>query len=337
VTQLEPAAKRDTDVPEAPAPREKRGFPVDLRLASLFGVLVVIILIGWITSPENFLTGSNLDTILRLAAPSGVVAVGMTFVIISGGIDLSVGSVVGLASVWMTTLATQSYGPWVMVACGLVVGLGAGLVNGVLVAYGRMVPFIATLAMYISARGLAEYLSNKQTQVVRDQDYLTFFRGSFLGIPTLVWILAVVAVVGWILLNRTTFGRRTFAVGGNAEATRLAGINVKKHIAMVYGLAGLLAGVTAIMLAARTTAGSSTNGLFYELDAIAAVVIGGTLLTGGRGTMIGTLIGVMIFTLITNIFAQNNLPTEVQNIAKGVIIVIAVLLQFRTNRARSTT
>jgi ribose transport system permease protein len=337
VTQLEPAAKRDTGVPATPAQGTRRGFPVDLRLASLFGVLVLMIIIGWITSPDNFLTGSNLDTILRLAAPSGVVAVGMTFVIISGGIDLSVGSVVGLASVWMTTLATQAYGPFVMVVCGLAVGLGAGLVNGVLIAYGRMVAFIATLAMYISARGLAEYLSNKQTQVVRDQGYLTFFRGEFLGVPTLVWILAIVVVAGWILLNRTTFGRRTFAVGGNPDATRLAGINVKRHIAMVYGLAGLLAGVTAVMLAARTTAGSSTNGMFYELDAIAAVVIGGTALTGGRGTMVGTLIGVLIFTLITNIFVQNNLPTEVQNIAKGLIIVIAVLLQFRANRARSTT
>nr|WP_042185469.1 ABC transporter permease [Kibdelosporangium sp. MJ126-NF4] len=323
-------------MPDSPAPRAKRGLGLDLRLASLFGVLVLLIVIGSVTS-DNFLTGSNLDTILRLAAPSGVVAVGMTFVIISGGIDLSVGSVVGLASVWMTTLATQSYGPFVMVVTGLLVGLGAGLLNGVLIAYGRMVPFIATLAMYISARGLAEYLSNKQTQVVRDQDFLTFFRGQFLGVPSLVWILAIVVVAGWVLLNRTTFGRRTFAVGGNPEATRLAGINVKRHIAMVYGFAGLLAGLTAVMLAARTTAGSSTNGMFYELDAIAAVVIGGTALTGGRGTMVGTLIGVLIFTLITNIFVQNNLPTEVQNIAKGAIIVIAVLLQFRTNKARATT
>jgi ribose transport system permease protein len=144
-------------------------------------------------------------------------------------------------------------------------------------------------------------------------------------------------VVGWVVLNRTTFGRRTFAVGGNAEATRLAGINVQRHTALVYGVAGLLAGVAAIMLAARTTAGSSTNGQFYELDAIAAVVIGGTSLSGGKGTMVGTLIGVLIFTVITSIFTQNNLSTDVQNIAKGVIIVIAVLLQFRTNRARSTT
>lgn len=337
MTQLEPAAQREKEVPKASASKSKRSFPVDLRLAGLFGVLVLIIIIGWVTSPSQFLTDSNISTVLRLAAPSGVVAVGMTFVIISGGIDLSVGSVIGLASVWLTTLATQSYGPWVMVLCGLGVGLAAGLVNGVLIAYGRMVPFIATLALFIAASGLAERISGRQTQVVRDQDFLDFFRGDFLGISALIWIFVLVVAIGWVVLNRTTFGRRTFAVGGNAEATRLAGINIKRHTALVYGVAGLCAGLAAIMLAARTTAGASTHGQFYELDAIAAVVIGGTLLTGGRGTMIGTVIGVLIFTLLNNIFVLNNLETDVQKIAKGVIIIIAVLLQFRANRARSTS
>jgi ribose transport system permease protein len=341
VTQLEPAenpVKRDTEKPDSPAPRgKKRGFPVDLRLAGLFGVLVLIIIIGYITRSDVFLTESNISTVLRQAAAIGVVSVGMTFVIISGGIDLSVGSMVGLASVWATTLATQAYGPWVMVITALAVGLGAGLVNGILIAYGRMVPFIATLAMYIAASGLAERISGRQTQVVRDQDFLSFFLGDFLGIPTLIWIFAAVVAIGWVVLNRTTFGRRTFAVGGNAEATRLAGINVKRHTAMVYAVAGLCCGLAALMVAARTNSGSSTHGLLYELDAIAAVVIGGTLLTGGRGTMIGTLIGVLIFTLLTNIFILNNLETDIQKIAKGAIIVIAVLLQFRANRARSTT
>jgi ribose transport system permease protein len=146
-----------------------------------------------------------------------------------------------------------------------------------------------------------------------------------------------VVAIGWVVLNRTTFGRRTFAVGGNAEATRLAGINIKRHTALVYGVAGLCCGLAAIMVAARTNSGASTHGLQYELDAIAAVVIGGTLLTGGRGSMIGTLIGVLIFTLLNNIFVLNNLETDIQKIAKGAIIVIAVLLQFRANRARSTT
>jgi ribose transport system permease protein len=224
-----------------------------------------------------------------------------------------------------------------MVITALAVGLAAGLINGILIAYGRMVPFIATLALYIAASGLAERISGRQTQVVRDQDFLSFFLGNFLGIPTLIWIFAAVVAVGWVVLNRTTFGRRTFAVGGNAEATRLAGINVKRHTAMVYAVAGLCCGLAALMVAARTNSGSSTHGLLYELDAIAAVVIGGTLLTGGRGTMIGTLIGVLIFTLLTNIFILNNLETDIQKIAKGAIIVIAVLLQFRANRARSTT
>jgi len=316
--------------------RTPSGLRLDLRLTILVGVLVALCVTGYVLQPDTFLSESNVSTMLRLAAAIGVVSVGMTFVIISGGIDLSVGSMVGLASVWMTTMATQSYGPWVMVVCALAVGLGAGMINGVLIAYGRLVPFIATLAMYASARGLAERLSNSRTQVVEQQGYLDFFRGDLFGIPTLIWMLAVVYVVGWVLLNRTTFGRRTFAIGGNEEAARLAGINVKWHTAMVYGIAGLCCGIAAIMVVARTTSGASTNGMFYELDAIAAVVIGGTLLSGGRGTLIGTLIGGLIFTVVNSIFAQNNLESDIQNIAKGVIIVVAVLLQYGTTRNRKT-
>ncbi|MEV6878501.1 ABC transporter permease [Amycolatopsis sp. NPDC051128] len=331
----------DTEAPPAEARKavttdgRRFAFRADPRLLGLAGVLVVLCLVGQFTRPELFFTESNISTILRLAAAIGVVSVGMTFVIISGGIDLSVGSIVALSSVWLTTLATQSYGPWVMVLCGLAVGLGCGLVNGVLVAYGKVVPFIATLAMYVSARGLAERISGRRTQVVADQDFLAFFRGDLLGIPVLIWLFALVFAVGWVLLNRTTFGRRTYAVGGNVEASRLAGINVKRHLALVYGVAGLCCGIAALMVVARTTAGASTNGMFYELDAIAAVVIGGTLLTGGRGSLIGTLIGVLIFTVLSNLFTLNNLDTDIQNIAKGVIIVLAVLLQFRARKART--
>ena len=337
--------KSPSTVDESPEPvqtgpskgvRTPSGLRLDVRLTILIGVLVALCVVGYILNPETFLGESNISIMLRLASAIGVVSVGMTFVIISGGIDLSVGSMVALASVWMTTLATQEYGPWVMVICALAVGLGAGLINGVLIAYGKVVPFIATLAMYASARGLAERLSGRQTQVVREQSYLDFFRGDLLGIPVLIWMLAVVFAVGWVVLNRTTFGRRTFAVGGNSEAARLAGINVKWHTAMVYAVAGLCCGIAALMVVARTTSGASTNGMFYELDAIAAVVIGGTLLSGGRGTLIGTLIGVLIFTVVNSIFTQNNLETDIQNIAKGVIIVAAVLLQATTIRRRRT-
>ena len=207
-----------------------------------------------------------------------------------------------------------------------------------IVAYGQIVPFIATLAMMAAARGLAEIIANRQTQIIRVHGFLDFFTGDLLGIPTLVWIFALVAVAGWILLNRTTFGRRTFAVGGNPEAARLAGIKVKRHTMLLYGLVGLSAGIAAVMILGRTTAGSSTNGQLYELDAIAAVVIGGTLLIGGRGTIVGTVLGVLIFTTLTNVFTLNNLSISAQAIAKGVIIVVAVLLQQRVaERSRAGT
>ncbi|MFD2488256.1 ABC transporter permease [Amycolatopsis jiangsuensis] len=319
------------------AKQKRFRFTADPRLLGLVGVLVLLCVIGQLTRPDQFFTEGNLSTILRLAAAIGVVSVGVTFVIIAGGIDLSVGSIVALSSVWLTTLATQSYGPFVMVVCGLVVGAVCGLINGVLVAYGKVVPFIATLAMYVAARGLAERISGRRTQVVSDAGFLDFFRGDLLGIPVLIWMFALVFVVGWVLLNRTTFGRRTFAVGGNAEASRLAGINVKRHTALVYAVAGLCCGIAALMVVARTTAGASTNGMLYELDAIAAVVIGGTLLTGGRGSLSGTLIGVLIFTVLSNIFTLNNLDTDIQNIAKGVIIVLAALLQFRSRKKTRTS
>jgi ribose transport system permease protein len=300
----------------------------EVRNLGLVGVLVVLIILGAVTEP-TFLTKSNFLTILTQGSDIGVVTVGMTFVIIGGGIDLSVGALLALASVWATTVATQSYGTGVMVLCAVVVGMAFGLINGLLIAYGRLVPFIATLAMMATARGLAERISNKQSQLVTDSGVTAIANSRPLGVPLLVWIFAAVAVVGWVVLNRTTYGRRTYAVGGNSEAARLAGINVKRHVASLYVLSGLCCGIAAIMLASETTTGSSTHGDLYELNAIAAVIIGGTLLTGGRGSLIGSVLGVLVFMTISDIFVLNNLQTEVQNIAKGVIIVVAVLLQRR--------
>jgi ribose transport system permease protein len=308
-----------------------------LRNLGLVLVLLVLAIVGAATS-DNFLTADNLKNILVSSSVIGVVTVGMTFVIIGGGIDLSVGAIVALASIWATTLATQSYGAGVMILCALLVGAGCGLVNGVLIAYGALVPFIATLAMMVSARGLAAKMADNKTQIIEARAIKKIALGDVAGVPYLVIIFAAVVLVGWLLLNRTTFGRRTFAIGGNPEATRLAGIDVRRHTALLYVLSGVCCGIAAIMLIARTTTGSSTHGQLYELDAIAAVIIGGTLLTGGRGTLIGSILGVLVFTTITNIFILNNLATSVQNIAKGVIIVVAVLLQQRiAERSRAGT
>ncbi len=306
-----------------------------LRNVGLVLVLILLAIIGTFTS-DNFLTSDNLRNILVSSSVIGVVVVGMTFVIIGGGIDLSVGALVALASVWATTVATQDYGAAAMVMCALLVGVGAGLVNGLLIAYGRLVPFIMTLAMLVSARGLAAKMAHNRTQIVRVQTIIDIARKDVIGVPMLVVILAVVVAVGWVVLNRTTFGRRTFAIGGNPEAARLAGIDVRRHTVALYALSGLCCGIASLMLMARTTTGSSTHGNLYELDAIAAVIIGGTLLSGGKGTLIGSLLGVLVFQTITNIFILNNLATEVQNIAKGLIIVAAVLLQSRTTREGST-
>jgi ribose transport system permease protein len=223
-----------------------------------------------------------------------------------------------------------------MVFVALVVGAACGLINGMLVAYGRIAPFISTLAMLAAARGLAEIIAKKRTQIIRERGFIDFFGGSVLGIPVLVIMFAIVAAIGWVLLNRTTFGRRTLAVGGNPEAARLAGIRVQRHTMYLYVLVGIACGIAAVMLMARTTTGSSTHGLLAELDAIAAVVIGGTLLSGGRGTVVGTVFGVLIFTTLTNVFTLNNLDTSTQAVAKGAIIVAAVLLQQRVARPAKT-
>ncbi|MCI4066386.1 ABC transporter permease [Micromonospora sp. R77] len=319
------------------------------RNLGLVAVLLVLVVIGATTRSDLYANPdwvwNNTLTILKLASVVGVVTVGMTFVIIGGGIDLSVGAIVALAGVWCTTVATQSYGAGGMIFSALTVGLAVGLVNGLLISYGRLVPFIATLAMMVAARGLAAEISDKQTQVSGNQFINGIASTSPLGIPLLVYILAVVVAAGWVLLNRTTFGRRTVAVGGNPEAARLAGINVRRHTLLLYALSGLCCGIAAIMLTAQANSAQAAMANLYELDAIAAAIIGGTLLSGGRGTIVGSLLGVLIFSTITNLFAINGLSTEAQNMVKGGIIVGAVLVQqvqFRSltqflGRNRTTT
>ena len=318
--------------------REDASEPVRRNLG-LIAVLIALYGIGAWSRPDIFLHAdrlwSNELTVLTLASSIGVVAIGMTFVIISGGIDLSVGGLLALASVWATTLSTQSYGAVMMVFVALVVGTVAGLTNGFLIAYGRMAPFIATLAAMVAARGLAQKISGKTTQVVDVNGITDIAQRKFLGLPWLVIMFVVVAAVAWVLLNRTTFGRRTAAIGGNGEAARLAGISVRRTQVIIYALSGLCCGIAALMVTAQANSGSSDHGNLYELQAIAAVIIGGTALAGGRGTIVGSVLGVLVFSQITNLFIVNNLSIEYQLIAQGAIIIAAVLLQqFRVGSLR---
>jgi ribose transport system permease protein len=326
--------------PAAPSPDDQRPSGIRRIFSGSVGrnlglvvALLLLVIVGAVTAPDTFLSVSNTLTILRQASILGVVAIGMTLVITAGGIDLSVGSVAGLASVVAALAVIQDLADqihWiVMIVIALLVGVGAGLINGLVIAYGKVVAFMATLAMLIAARGLAEVLANRRTLQISDRDFIEFMNLDLIGVDMLIWIFAIVAALGWVVLNRTTFGRRTVAIGGNREAARLAGINVKRHVMWLYAISGLCAGLAGVMFLGRTTAGTSTHGTLLELDAIAAVVVGGTLLVGGRGTITGTVFGVLIFTTLTNVFVQNNLNSSIQAVVKGVIIVVAVLLQQR--------
>jgi ribose transport system permease protein len=275
---------------------------------------------------------------LTQASVVGVLAIGMTFVIATAGIDLSVGSMVAAAGVFGGILVESSPNSLVFILGAILFATALGSMNAIAVAYGRVVPFIATLAMFSIARGLALLLNDKLPVGLLDLNggsfgepgafsLLWFGTGRVLGIPVSVYIFLAVAIGGWVLLNRTRYGRYVVAVGGNREAARIAGVPVRRIIFSVYVLSGLLAGVAAVLLCARLGSASPVSGNLYELDAIGAVVIGGTSLAGGRATIVGTFLGVLTFALIFSLMTQLNLSTEVQQVTKGLIVLGAVLLQ----------
>ena len=301
---------------------------IRLQEAALPVVVVLLLIAGTIADREAFLTSDNLLTVLTQASVTGVVAIGMTFVIATGGIDLSVGSMLAAAAIAGGLVGEQQSAPFMLGAIGF--GLLLGLINGVAIAYGRIVPFIATLAMFAGARGLALWMSDKtpisllELDVVRD-----IGRGKVAGIPYAALVFLAVTAGGWMLLNRTRYGRHVVAVGGNREAARMAGIRTNRIVCSVYVLSGLSVGIAAVLLSGRLGSASPVSGNLLELDAIAAVVIGGTSLAGGRATIVGTFLGVITFGLVFNLLNILDMPTEFQQLTKGVIILGAAALQRR--------
>jgi ribose transport system permease protein len=291
-------------------------------------VIIALIIIGVIIRPGIFLTSDNLLNVLTQASITGIIAIGMTFVIATGGIDLSVGSVLAAASIAGGLLTP--YGSWMFMLGALGMALLLGAINGLAITWGKVIPFIATLAMLTIARGLALWMSEKTPISLIELNILQWFgSGRVLGIPVPALVFVIVAIVGWVLLNRTTFGRHTLAVGGNRSAARIAGIRPNRIVFAVYVLIGLCVGISAILLSGRLASASPVVGNLVELDAIAAVVIGGTALTGGKATVTGTFFGVITFGLIFNLLNLLNMPTEIQGIVKGALILIAVALQRR--------
>jgi ribose transport system permease protein len=302
-------------------------------------VVVLLFVAGAILEPDTFPTWDNVRNMLTQASVIGVLAMGMTFVIATAGIDLSVGSMVAAAGVFGgVVLGDTGTSTLVFILAAVAFATLLGSLNAVAIAYGRVVPFIATLAMFSIGRGIALLLNDKLPVSLLDLNggnfgdpavfsLLWFGNGRILGIPVSVYIFLAVCVGGWILLNRTRYGRYVVAVGGNREAARIAGVPVRRIIFSVYVLSGLMAGVATVLLCARLGSASPVSGNLYELDAIGAVVIGGTSLAGGRASIVGTFLGVLTFALIFSLMTQMNLSTEVQQVTKGAIVLGAVLLQ----------
>lgn len=297
------------------------------------GVLVALILLVGISAAlsDRFLTLPNLLNVLRQVSIVGILAVGMTFVILTKGIDLSIGSILGVAVVLFAGfLETGSMAA--SIPLGLAAAITLGLVNGVGVAYAGIPPFIMTLGMLSFARGLAFLYTGGTPIPIINETVYDLGNGYLLGLPNPTWILGAVIAVGWIILSFTPFGRSVYAIGSNEDAARLSGVPVRSYLVAVYVISGFVAGIAGLVFASQLSVGTPIAGQGYELDAIAAVVVGGTSLFGGRGSVGGTLIGTLIIGVLANILNLTGVDPFVQQLIKGALIVVAVFIMTRTER-----
>ena len=323
----------------------KLKLPNEVRiLLVLVGVALVFEVLGWMFVGQSFLLNKDRLVVMILQmSVIGIIAVGVTQVIITGGIDLSSGSVLALTAMVAASLAQEpGYARavypalggisvfWPILA-GLAIGAVTGLINGSLISYTAIPPFIATLGMYVSARGLAKWYTHGSPISMLTEDYAWIGSGA---VPVVIFL--VVAAIFHIALRYTRYGKFTYAIGANRQAARVSGINVGRHLIIVYSLAGLLSGLAGIVTSARAITGQAGMGMGYELDAIAGAVIGGTSLNGGAGRITGTVIGVIILGVMTSGFTFLRIDAYYQEIVKGVIIVAAVVAdQYRQRNRRS--
>ncbi|MDO8208927.1 ABC transporter permease [Conexibacter sp. CPCC 206217] len=291
--------------------------------AYLIVVLAIVVLVGTMSS-EFFFTERNLLAVLVTASVIAVLAVGQFHVMVTGGIDLSVGSVVALSSVVSALILSRGSPLILAIVAALGVGALCGVVNGVLVVYGRVAAFIATLAMLSVARGLAYIIQQDRLIPISDRTFLSIFSGRVAGIPAPVLIALLVMVLSAIVMSLTPAGRRLYAFGGNPEAARLSGLPVNRDVLMAYVTSATLASIAGLMLAAQLRQGSAITGTGYELDSIAAAVVGGTALMGGTGDPVRAVLGALVIAAISNIMDIRGIAAEAQLIVQGGVIVLAV-------------
>jgi ribose transport system permease protein len=296
----------------------------------------VLILAIAITPTHVFLDPGNLTDILRQISLIGILSLAMTFVILTAGIDLSVGSILALSTslvaMWLTRAYTANIAMAILVAVAASAAVGA--LNGAVIAFTRIQPFIVTLAAMIGVRGLAKWItSNQNIDIGFGHDLAAEFAAIFRGKAIVIGSYAVAAAVFWVTLAKSVFGRHVRAVGDNEKAAEYAGLPIRRTKIWVYTLSGLLSGFAGVLYAAENHQGNPNAGMAYELDAIAAVVIGGTRLSGGKGTIWGTIVGTLIMGVLTNMLRLNNVDSNIEMMIKAVIIVLAVAVQRERNEA----
>lgn len=296
------------------------------KIIPFIGLILLIVVISIMNSA--FLDLSNLLNLLRQVSINGLIAFGMTFVILTGGIDLSVGSILALSSAFTAILITSGLDPIVALIVGVLGGFLLGVFNGVLVTFGSMAPFIATLATMTIFRGLTLVITdgNPITNLGDSYMFQLFGKGYFFGIPVPAVTMIIVFIILAIILQKTTFGRHTYAIGGNEVASKISGIKVNRVKILIYGISGLMSALAGAILTSRLNSAQPTAGTSYELDAIAAVVLGGTSLTGGKGRIVGTFIGVLIIGVLNNGLNLLGVSSFYQQVVKGIVILIAVLI-----------
>ena len=305
-----------------------------LRASGLVWVLLAMVVVATLVNP-SFINPINIVNVMRQMALFGIVAIGMTMVILTAGIDLSVGSVVAVAAVVCAIMLDAGMPVWSVVLAGLAIGAALGAINGAVITIGRVPPFIMTLGMMVIGRGSAMTISGGHPVHFREASasFAWLGQGTMLGLPVPVWVFMLVAAIAYFMLRYTPFGRNLYAVGSNPEAARLSGINVRLTIFSVYVISGFLAGLTALIMISRLTVGEPVVATGLELEAIAITVIGGTSLFGGEGSVIGTILGAAIITVLANMLNLFGVSPFTQQIVKGVIIVAAVLFEtYRRNR-----